>query len=131
MFSFGFLNRRSEAATRRAQGRLFVPSSTSVPRSLVIPSFVFFLLLPILASAQTPVGAPFDIHAVAEPQQQDPRIASGGSGGFVVVWHAGGNEQVVARRFDGNGLPLDVGTLLVADPVDGSVHDFTRAPDPE
>ena len=122
MFSSGFLNRRSEAATRRSQGRLFVPSSTSVPRALVISSFVFFLLLPILASAQTPVGAPFDIHAVAEPQQQDPRIASGGSGGFVVVWHAGGNEQVVARRFDGDGLPLDAGTLLVADPAEDRVQ---------
>ncbi len=56
----------------------------------------------------TPLGASFPISTSAVPVA-DEHVASDASGNFVVVWtrtDVSSTDNVVARRFDGNGAPL-------------------------
>jgi hypothetical protein len=58
----------------------------------------------------SPAGEEFQINATSFGNQTGPAVAMDAAAGLVVVWHGPGsiedvNEDVVAQRFDPNGLP--------------------------
>jgi hypothetical protein len=58
-----------------------------------------------------PVGEEFQVNTTAAGNQKEPSVAMNASGSFVVVWQGPGpleedEEDIFARRFDPNGLPL-------------------------
>lgn len=58
-----------------------------------------------------PVGEEFQINAASSGNQAEPAVAMDAAAGFVVSWQGpgpatGDQEDIFARRFDSNGLPL-------------------------
>lgn len=58
-----------------------------------------------------PTGEEFQINTTSSGNQTEPAVAMDAAAGFVVAWHAPGAieqdaEDIFARRFDPNGLPL-------------------------
>ncbi len=60
------------------------------------------------ASDGTPLGGDFEVSTSTPDYVAYPFVASDPSGNFAVVWRAsaGGNRDVIARRFDSHGAPL-------------------------
>lgn len=68
----------------------------------------------------TPVGAEFQVNAVADDAQYDPAVGVDASGNFVVVWAnylyaEDAGWRIAGRRFDANGVPLSGDFEPVAD----------------
>lgn len=80
------------------------------------------------ASDGSPDGDRFQVNTITAGDQDSPVVAMGALGNFVVVWEGddASQEGVFARRFDGNGNPLDssefqVNTFTTNDQGDPSV----------
>jgi hypothetical protein len=61
------------------------------------------------AGAQDATGPEFQVHTYTTNGQQQPAVASDGSGNFVVAWQSyvqdGSSHAVIGRRFDAAGAP--------------------------
>jgi len=56
----------------------------------------------------SPVGNEFQVNNTISGNQREPSVAMDAAGNFVVVWYGPGEneEDIFARRFDPNGLPV-------------------------
>jgi len=59
----------------------------------------------------SPLGGEFQINTTSSGNQTEPAVAMDAAAGFVVAWHGPGlieddQEDIFARRFDPNGLPI-------------------------
>ena len=56
----------------------------------------------------SPVGDEFQVNTTISGNQREPSVAMDAAGNFVVVWYGPGEneEDIFARRFDLNGLPV-------------------------
>jgi len=56
----------------------------------------------------SPVGDEFQVNTTISGNQREPSVAMDAAGNFVVVWYGPGEneEDIFARRFDPNGLPV-------------------------
>ncbi len=84
-------------------------------------------------SAGDPTGDEFQVNAFSTGDQNDPVVAKFSDGGFVVVWEEDRGlpvlaEQLVGRRFDSAGDPVDDG-FDVNDFIAGDQEDVAVAAD--
>jgi len=82
---------------------------------VVLLSVISVVLVSAPAVAQTTIGSEFLINTSTTGMQRDADVAANIYGDFVVVWTspAAGNDDVVARLYDGSGTPVS-GEITVA-----------------
>ena len=74
-------------------------------------------LSPAVAIGQVPIGPVFQANVFTTDVQNDPRMASDGSGNFVITWSSryqdGDTRGVFARRYDFTGTPFEAAEFQV------------------
>lgn len=93
--------------------------------SLIAAAATLFAASAVQAAPGDPQGPLFPALDQPTGQQLTPAIARSAAGTSVVVWHDSAVNRIIARRFAGDGAPLDGGFTVAA----GTDDEGVNAPD--